>query len=79
MISPTMHRSHEHTNELQPGHPLPVVAYEGVLGERMIRALEGAGLLFSIAFSSADHGARIMATAAGMGIMGMPARMCGIL
>jgi hypothetical protein len=56
-----------------------VVAYEGVLGERMIRALEGAGLLFSIAFSSADHGARIMATAAGMGIMGMPARMCGIL
>ena len=60
--------------ELQPGHPLPVVACEGVLGDRMIRALEGAGLLFSIAFSSADHGARIMATGAGMGIMGLPAR-----
>jgi DNA-binding transcriptional LysR family regulator len=60
--------------KLQPGHPLPVVACEGVLGDRMIRALESAGLLFSIAFNSSDHGARIVATAAGMGIMSMPAR-----
>ena len=59
---------------MQPGHPLPVVACEGVLGDRMMRALESAGLMFSIAFNSADHGARMAATATGMGVMGMPAR-----
>jgi molybdate transport repressor ModE-like protein len=60
--------------EVQPGQAIPIVACEGVLGDRMMRALENAGLLVTVAFNSADHGARMVATATGIGIMGMPAR-----
>jgi DNA-binding transcriptional LysR family regulator len=59
---------------LQAGHPIPLVACEGILGDQMINALEGSGVPFTVVFSSADHNARVMATAAGMGVMALPAR-----
>jgi DNA-binding transcriptional LysR family regulator len=60
--------------ELQLGQPIPIVGCEGALGSRMMNALAGAELLVTVAFDSADHGARVVATATGIGIMGMPAR-----
>jgi DNA-binding transcriptional LysR family regulator len=58
----------------EPDRPIPLVACEGVLGDQMIGALERAGLAFTVAFSSADHNARVMATSAGMGLMSLPRR-----
>jgi DNA-binding transcriptional LysR family regulator len=58
----------------RPGELLPLVACGGVLGETMFNALERANMPFSVTFSSSDHNARVMATAAGMGLTALPER-----
>jgi DNA-binding transcriptional LysR family regulator len=60
--------------EHRVGDLLPLVACGGILGETMFNALERADVPFSVTFSSADHNARVMATAAGMGLTALPER-----
>jgi DNA-binding transcriptional LysR family regulator len=58
---------------LRPGTPIPLIGWSGIVADQpMIQALENAGLSYRIVFTSADHHARTMAVAAGIGLMGVP-------
>jgi DNA-binding transcriptional LysR family regulator len=59
---------------LKHGRPIPLVACGGILGDHMMGALEKSKMDFSTVFSSPDHHARLMATAAGLGITVLPLR-----
>jgi DNA-binding transcriptional LysR family regulator len=60
---------------LGPGSPIPLVGWEGMLADQpMVQAVERAGLSYRIAFTSPDYHARMMAVAAGIGLMGVPPR-----
>ena len=63
---------------LRPGTPIPLIGWPGIVADQpMIQALEHAGLSYRIVFTSADHGVRTMAVAAGMGLMGVPLNEAG--
>lgn len=60
---------------LRHGNPIPLVGGSGGSPDQpMIDALEKAGLAYRVAFAGADHHARLAAVAAGIGLMGLPAR-----
>jgi DNA-binding transcriptional LysR family regulator len=63
---------------LRPGTPIPLIGWTGIVTDQpMIEALENAGLSYRLVFTSADHSARTMAVAAGIGLMGVPRSEAG--
>jgi DNA-binding transcriptional LysR family regulator len=62
--------------DLQPGCPIPIVAWPGIVsGQPIIAAMEKAGVAYRVVFASADQHARLAAVRAGVGILGLPARL----
>jgi DNA-binding transcriptional LysR family regulator len=58
---------------LRPGTPIPLIGWPGIVADQpMVQALESARLSYRIVFTSADHQARMLAVASGVGIMGVP-------
>lgn len=61
---------------LSPGAPIPLLTWAGkITHELMIHALEKAGLIYRIAFSSPDHRAHLDAARRGLGITVLPTRL----
>lgn len=60
---------------VSPGAPIPLISWPGgYLDNIVTSALDNAGVAYRIVFTSADHHARMMAVAAGVGIMGLMKR-----
>lgn len=61
---------------LSPGAPVPLLTWAGkITHELMIHALEKAGLIYRIAFSSPDHQSHIEADRRSLGITVLPKRL----